>query len=366
VVAGNEVVVIDTLLTPRAGQKMLDRIHEQGCRVNTIIYTHGHGDHVGGARAFMGDDPEIIAQQYLLERLEKYRMLEEHRSRLTNVQFHLDMKRRKADYVAPTRTFADTMTFSLKDKTFELHHARGETDDHCWVWLPQVRTAFVGDLLIGSFPNIGNPFKPTRFALSWARALEAIREKQPEMIIAGGGKAVYQGDLVERVLEDTIAGIHSIHDQVVDLINEGVPVDEMIHRVKLPEHLESSPYLRFIYSRPEFAVYNIHRWYHGYFDFNPAHLLPRPQREVSKEIMKLIGSQEAVLDRSRQLKDEGHVQLALQLLDLVLREDPSTRPARQLRKEILERLVAEDYCTMSRNTFIYYLEQDKAFLGEQA
>jgi len=26
-----------------------------------------------------------------------------------------------------------------------------------------------GDLMIGSFPNIGNPWKPTRFALDWAK-----------------------------------------------------------------------------------------------------------------------------------------------------------------------------------------------------
>lgn len=28
-------------------------------------------------------------------------------------------------------------------------------------------------------------------------------------------------------------------------------------------------------------------WYHGYFDHNPAHLLPRPEREVNEEIFNL-------------------------------------------------------------------------------
>jgi alkyl sulfatase BDS1-like metallo-beta-lactamase superfamily hydrolase len=161
-----------------------------------------------------------------------------------------------------------------------LYHARAETDDATWVFVPELKTVFVGDLIIAGYPNIGNPWKPTRFALSWARALEAVRAKAPELLIAHGGRAVYQGPEVRDLLDANIEGIYSIHDQVVDCINKDMPVDEIIHTVKLPDHLKNHKALPFIYSRPEFAVYNIYRWYHGYFDHNPAHLLPRPDREV--------------------------------------------------------------------------------------
>jgi alkyl sulfatase BDS1-like metallo-beta-lactamase superfamily hydrolase len=139
----------------------------------------------------------------------------------------------------------------------------------------------------------------------------------------------------------------------------------MIHAVKLPDHLKDSPHLRFLYSRPEFAVYNIYRWYHGYFDHNPAHLLPRPEREVNGEIFGLIGDRQKILERSRELLAEGKAQLALQVLDVLLQQNAEDIDARELHLELLETLCDEDYCLMSRNTWIYFIERDKEFLASK-
>jgi len=359
-------VLIDTLINnPVVNENMLEKIRETTSGpVKYIIYTHGHGDHVGGARVFLEDSPEIIAQRYIMERFEKYRILAKHRARIAAIQFNLPFRGDMApSFVHPTKLYDESMTFTLGDKTFELYHARAETDDHTWVFVPEIRTAFVGDLIIAGFPNIGNPFKPTRFALSWARALEAVREKAPELVIAHGGHAVYQGDQAKEVLDVNIEAIYAIHDQVVEYINQDIPVDEMIHMVKLPDHLKDHPFLRFLYSRPEFAVYNIYRWYHGYFDHNPAHLLPRPEKEVNDEIVGLIGDREAILKRAAVLFQQGKAQLALQVLDVLLQHDPEDREGRKLRLEILEVLHEADYCLMSRNTWVYFMERDKEFLG---
>ena len=360
-------VVIDTLLFPLVAQKMLEKIRESGGPVKYIIYTHGHGDHVGGAPAFLEDSPEIIANRLILDRFESYRILAEHRARISAMQFNLPMRQPRPggpSHVMPTRLYDESMSFTLGDKTFELYHARAETDDATWVYVPEIKTAFVGDLIIAGFPNIGNPWKPTRFALPWARTLEAVREKEPEFVIAHGGRAVYEGPEAREVLEVNIEAIYSIHDQVVSYINQDVPVDEMIHMVKLPDHLAQHPFLPFVYSRPEFAVYNIYRWYHGYFDHNPAHLLPRPDREVNEEIFNLIGSVEAIIKRSRELFAQDQAQLALQVLDVLVKKEPENIEARKLHLEILKVLHETDYCLMSRNTWVYFMDQDREIIGQ--
>ncbi|RJQ75534.1 MAG: MBL fold metallo-hydrolase [Desulfobacteraceae bacterium] len=364
VATSDGVVVIDTLLFPHLGRIMKKRIAETCGQVKYVIYTHGHKDHIGGAIGFLEDSPIIIGQRLLPERLEKYRLLNAHGSRISSVQFNIPERNRSAEaYVEPSLLYDEEMQFRLGDKTFELFHARGETDDTTWVYVPEIQAAFVGDLIISGFPNIGNPFKPTRFALPWARALEAVRDKDPQLLVAHGGQAVYQGAEVRRLLDLTIEAIRSIHDQVVDLINRGVPVDEMIHMVALPDHLKGEECLQFRYSRPEFAVYNIYRWYHGYFDQNPANLLPRPQKEVNAEIIGLIADPQKVLSRVETLIKDNKAQLALQVLDILLQHDPESVPARRLRLRILEKRCEEDYCLMSRNTWVYFMEQDKAFLS---
>jgi len=359
------IVVVDTLLNPIVAAKMKAKIAEIGGPVKYVIYTHGHRDHVGGSSVFADDRPEFIAQRLLTERLEKYEILKAHHNRIASIQFNLpfDPQRELPTVVQPTQTYDEFMKFKLGDKTFELYHARAETDDATWVFVPEVKTVFVGDLIIAGYPNIGNPWKPTRFALSWARALEAVRAKAPELLIAHGGRAVYQGsEAVKELLDVNIEGIYSIHDQVVDGLNKGMPIDEMIHTIKLPDHLKDHKALRFLYSRPEFAVYNIYRWYHGYFDNNPAHLLPRPEREVNSEIFNLIGDAGVILKRAGQLFEEGQAQLALQVLDILFKQQPENIEARKLHLKILEKLCEEDYCLMSRNAWVYFMDKDKDFL----
>lgn len=183
------------------------------------------------------------------------------------------------------------------------------------------------------------------------------------MVIAQGGRIVYKGPDAMELFNVNIEGIYSIHDQVVEFINQDMPVDEMIHAVVLPDHLKNHRFLKFTYSRPEFAVYNIYRWYHGYFDHNPAHLLPRPEKEVNQEIFNLIGDGEMVFNRSKVLHENGQSQLALQVLDVLLKQEPDHREARKLRLSILKKLCREDYCLMSGNTWVYFMDQDRKFLG---
>jgi len=354
------VVLIDALISESAARKVRERIRGE---IKYIIYTHGHVDHLGGAGAFMDDRPEVIASRYLPDRLEKYRMLARYRARSSAIQFNIpESSVVDREWVQPTRTFLGEMSFSLGGKTFELHTARAETDDACWVWIPELEAAFIGDLMIGSFPNIGNPWKPTRFTLDWAKALEEVRALQPALVLCNGAAVVYEGDEALAALDANIEVIRSLHDQVVECINQGMHITEMIHAVEIPAHLRESPYLRLIYSRPEFFVFNTYRWYHGYFDDNPANLLPRPEKEVHSELLGLIGGPEKILERARTLFAQGQAQLALQVLDVLIQAEPENLQARGLRIELLEKLGSEDYCLMSRNAWVYFMERDRELL----
>ena len=166
---GDGVVLVDTLLSKKAAAKVLEKIHQECGQVKYLIFTHGHMDHCGSAVAYMGDNPEVIASSYLPDRLEKYKMLAPHRARIGSQQFNIpESFRTGEDWVYPTKTFLGEMTLKLGNKTFELQTARAETDDICWVWIPEIKTTCIGDLMIRGFPNVGNPWKPTRFALDWA------------------------------------------------------------------------------------------------------------------------------------------------------------------------------------------------------
>ncbi|MFW9987330.1 MAG: alkyl sulfatase dimerization domain-containing protein [Candidatus Odinarchaeota archaeon] len=354
------IVLIDTLNRKHLAKQVKKKIRN---KIKYIIYTHGHLDHVGGASVFLDDNPEIIASRYLPDRFDKYKILAQHRAHINAIQFNIPETLDSINYVYPTRTFLGDLTIKLGDKTFELHTTRAETDDAVWVYVPEINAAFIGDLIIGRrFPNIGNPWKPTRFALDWVKTLEKIRTIKPEYIFCNGGGVMLKNESAIEALDANINVIHSLHDQVIDFINQGMHITEMIHTVKIPKHLENNPYLNQVYSRVEFFVYNVYRWYHGYFDDNPAHLLPRPEKEVLNEIYNLIGDSQKILKRVNELFIQNQTQLALQILDILIQTEPKNVDARRLRIELMKNLGANDISLMSKNAWFYYVNKDKEFL----
>ena len=362
-------VLVDTMLGKQAAAQVLEKIKETGKKIAYIIYTHHHMDHVSGCPVFVEayPDAKIIASEFLPGNLDRYRRQAVHRGRIAAQQFNLpqlppDMAQRGMDFAYPTDTFVGEKTLVLGDKTFELHTARGETDDVCWVWVPEIKTAFIGDLIIGSFPNIGNPWKPTRFTLDWANTLKAVRAKNPENIFFNGAGRHWGGQAALDALDANIEVILDLHDQVIDYINQDMHISEMIHAVKIPDHLKDSPYLQSAYSRPEFFVYNAYRWYHGYFDHNPAHLIPRPEKEVNTALMDVIGDAGKILDKAKALLESGQAQLGLQVLNVLIQAQPSNTDALELHIELLEKIGSEDTCLMSRNTWVYFIEQDRKAL----
>ena len=127
IITDEGLVVIDTGVGFREGNDRIRKIRERtDIPFHTIIYTHGHVDHVGGAAAFLKDAedrdykrPVIIGHELVQQRLDKYRMLKGRRAYIASLQFprpEVDSPGkqdwanvREPSYIYPDRTFHDYM-----------------------------------------------------------------------------------------------------------------------------------------------------------------------------------------------------------------------------------------------------------------
>ncbi|MFZ9628567.1 MAG: alkyl sulfatase dimerization domain-containing protein [Ilumatobacteraceae bacterium] len=311
--------------------------------VHTAVYTHGHVDHVTGAPAFDADAVSrghrpirYVGHEAVHDRFTRYQLTNGYNGHINMRQFRLPAPMWPTEYVDPELTYRDTLQLTVGDVGFDLHHARGETDDHTWAWVPSHRALCVGDLFIWQFPNAGNPQKVQRYAWDWAVALREMAALGPELLLPAHGPALAGAERVHRVLTDTAEALESLHDQTLALMNSGARLDDVIHEVRLPQHLADKPYLKPTYDEPEFVVRNLWRLYGGWYDGNPANLKPAREADLAREMAALAGGADVLAARAESLAASGDLRLACHLAEMAVLAEPDTPRLHAVRASVYD------------------------------
>jgi alkyl sulfatase BDS1-like metallo-beta-lactamase superfamily hydrolase len=308
-------VLIDAggmLLAPRAHED-LRRLSEDP--VHTVVYTHGHVDHVMGAE-LLGDDVRVVAHERVRARFERYRRTRGWNAAINKRQFGLEELEWPADFRDPDVVFHDALDLEVGGVRFALRHARGETDDHLYAWVPDRGVLFCADYFTWSLPNAGNPQKAQRYPVEWAAALRAMAALGAELAVPGHGPPLFGADVVRRVLDETAAALESLIEQVLARMNAGAGLDEVLHAVRLPDALRERPYLRSAYDDEEFVVRAIWRTFGGWWDGDPASLKPAPDAALAAELAALAGGVPRLAERAHELAQAGDRRLATHLARL--------------------------------------------------
>ncbi len=326
--------------------------------VRAAVYSHHHIDHVFGTRRFDAEAvergwpaPVVYAHEELPHHFRRYERTQGWNTAINQRQFGLPIEGFSwpAEYRDPDVTYRDHLTFRQGGLTFELHHARGETDDATWTFVPELGVLHPGDLFIWAVPNAGNPQKVQRFASDWATALRKMAGCGAELMLAGHGVPIFGAARISQALTDTADLLDAMETQTVALMNEGVPLDRVLHEVTVPEHLRELPYLRPVYDHPQFLVRNVWRRYGGWYDGEPDNLLPAPRAEQAREWVTLAGGLENVLARARELAAAGDHRLACHLVEFAVLFDPGSTEAHEVRADVYAARSAEQESSMARN-----------------
>ena len=325
-------VIFDITMKPLGPKIFRDLRKVTDKPVKYIIYSHGHFDHCFGFAPFLKEIkekgwemPEVIAHENCVKRFEKYRMLDKYHLWLNQQQFaslKTPIEVSAHETLDPTILIRgnEKYTFEFGGCTFEIYSEWGETDDAIWLWLPEKKVIFAGDLMVSHFPNVGNPYKVQRYPKQWALAMERMMEKNAEYLVPGHGELIEGKEKVKDVLSITAEAMNFVHDEVVKRLNEGKWFEQIFHEMLeiFPDNLKNHPYLLPMYGCYEFAIHAVYRLYHGWYDTgNPTDLFPAKSADVAKEFLKVADSAK-FLEQAKKTFEEGKLQLVLHLLDVII------------------------------------------------
>ncbi len=358
-------------------------------RVDTLVYTHGHVDHVGGSGPLLADaearghyKPRVVSHEAVKERFDRYRYTNGFNLNINDRQFghgrvqkalqfagEVDAPERHflpADVAEPTETYQTATSLTVGDTEFQLHHARGETDDHTWAWIPERKAICSGDLMVWVFPNAGNPQKVQRYPGEWAASLRDMVELEPELLLPAHGLPIAGKHRIAEVLTTIASTLEELVTTVVDMMNAGASLNDIVHTAKVPDEVLALPYLRPTYDEPEFVVRNIWRLYGGWWGGDPAELKPAPADELAAEWSQLAGGADKLAARAQELAAQGELRLACHLIETAAVAEPESQMIHELRREIYGLRRSAEASLMARGVFAGAIKESDAVLDPSA
>jgi uncharacterized sulfatase len=377
IIADGGLIIIDTTESTKAAENILTEFRKiSALPVKTIIFTHGHRDHISGASVFAeGGSPEVIAHsrfvndlregdgrplplQALVQRTKRQFGigLEDGTERVSIGIGPSDrpMQGLGQGFMAPTRQIGgEREEIEVAGVRLTLIAAPGETPDHMVVWVEQHKLLFGADNYYKSFPNL-YAIRGTRFRDFdvWADSLDRMIALDAEVLAPGHTRPLIGRDVVRQTLTDYRDAIRFVIDKTIEGMNKGLGPDNLVDYVRLPPHLADKPYLQEYYGVVAWSVRGLYAGLLGWFDGNPANLFPHSPLEKARRISQLAGGTDRLLDAmQRAVADQDH-QWAVELADTLLTLGFHVETAHSIKRGALRSLADKQMNASARN---YYL-----------
>ncbi len=348
------IIIVDTLSTYEKAKEVMQEFRKITDKpVKAIIYTHGHLDHVQGTKAFLeeGDgDVEIIAHESLLDfYINENSVLGPIASVRTayasgvmlpeedrNMGLFPNPEPGTIAFVAPTHTFSSEFSLDISGVKMKLVYVGGESSDQLFVWLPDDDALLIGDNIYSIFPNIytlrGAVY---RDPMNYVNALDKIIPLKPEHMVPSHVKPVSGKAEVMDILISTRDATQYVYDQTIRGMNNGYTADELSLMITLPEYAKDNPWISQARGQIPWHVKQIYYGNLGWYQGDPAFLLPISMNERSHKIVDGFGGLDATIVEIRKAIDNDEYNWAAELTTYLLNVDPENVEAKLLKAHSL-------------------------------
>ncbi|MCJ8168133.1 alkyl/aryl-sulfatase [Atopomonas sediminilitoris] len=377
-------VVIDPLTIPetaKAAHELFKKhVKDGNLPIKAVIYSHSHGDHFGGVKGVINQaDVDAGKVQVIAPRRFSDFSISENvlagNAMSRRVQFQYGNTLAKSELgqvdaaigkgvangglslILPTHEVnVDEETLTLDGVDFVFQNADDtEAPSEMNTYIPSIKTYWGAETTVAGLHNIytlRGAF--TRDALAWADSINKALYSfggEAETLIASHGWPRWGNAEIRNYLEKQRDMYGYLHDETLRLMNHGVSINDMQDEFWVPPTLANEWYLRGYhgsYHRNAKAVVNK---YIGYFDMDPATLLPLSKVDAGKHYVEAFGV-DAIMAAGKKAYDEGNYRWCAEIVNKAVMADANNMDARYLAADCFEQLGYQSESSGERNTFL--------------
>lgn len=386
--APDGLVIIDTTTSARlakAGLELFRKELNNDKPVVAVIYTHTHFDHYAGVKGVV-DEADVASGKVpiiapgTIESFDKHAIGENvitgnAMSRRMSHTFGLllprcdcglvtlglstgvDVMNPLVTYISPTDGITKSgETRRLGGWTFEFIYAPDtEAPEEFHIWIPEIKAVTCAENANHSMHNIQTlRGARTRDARNFARYLD-------ETLVRWGDDAqvhwgphtwpVWGNEKVVAFLESQRDMYKYMHDQSLRLANQGLTPLEAAEIVELPDAIGKKWFNRYYHGGLHHNVRAVFHKELGFWDGDPATILPLLPADNAKRHVELIG-RDKILAEGRAAIDSGDYRWAIQVLHHLVFADPADTEAKELQADAYEQLGYQQEVPQYRAIFL--------------
>jgi len=376
-------IVFDPLTaseTARAAKELVDE-HLGELPVVAVIYSHNHGDHWAGVRGIVdeadvrsGKVPIIAPRNFMQYAISEQVFAGNAMNRRMFYQYGSLLPASPYGYVGqglaqgtaaghtglipPSRIIEKEVEELTVDGVKMLFQNTPNTEAPAEMntWFPEMKALWAAENVTGVLHNIYTlRGTPVRDALAWSKYINlALYEygDQAEVMFASHHWPRWGNERIQEVMKGQRDLYANMNNQVLHFANQGVTINEIHNVYEMPKSISDQWYNRGYHGSPEHNSRGVIQRYLGFWDVNPATLIPLSPRDSAPLYVEMMGGADKIMSKGQELHDQGKYLEASEILNKLVFAEPENQPAKDLLADVFEQIGYQQENPGLRNSFL--------------
>jgi alkyl sulfatase BDS1-like metallo-beta-lactamase superfamily hydrolase len=376
-------ILFDVLTCKETARAALDFVNQQlGERpVVAVVYSHSHVDHFGGVRGVVSEEDVQSGRVQILAPVDfmKHAVAENvytgtAMTRRAFYQYGLLLPRSpyghvdqsigkntasgRVGLIAPSRIVdKEIEKLTLDGVRMVFQNTPGtEAPAEMNTYFPDWKAFWAAENICGTIHNIYTLRGAlVRDALEWSKKIsEALYlfGQEADVMFASHSWPRWGNGRIQEVMRTQRDAYAHLHNEVLHQANKGVTINEIHNVYRQPDSLKHQWAARSYHGSEEHNSRAVINRYLGYWDANPATLIPLSPGDSAPLYVEMMGGAEKIIRKSQDLYEQGSYLHAIELLNKLVYAEPDHQEAKDLLADAFEQVGYQKESPSVRNSFL--------------